>query len=82
MGLFGRNGAGKSTTLKTIAGVLHPCSGSIRLEGKSIELLPSHVIAARGLQLVPEEQRIFGGINGRREPQSRRTVRQKPTAAR
>jgi branched-chain amino acid transport system ATP-binding protein len=60
--LLGRNGAGKSTTLKTLAGVLHPRSGTIRFEGESIELLPSHTIAGRGLQLVPEERRIFGGL--------------------
>jgi branched-chain amino acid transport system ATP-binding protein len=52
--LLGRNGAGKSTTLKTLAGVLHPRSGTIRFEGESIELLPSHTIAGRGLQLGPE----------------------------
>jgi branched-chain amino acid transport system ATP-binding protein len=60
--LLGRNGAGKTTTLKTIAGVLHPRSGTIRFGGEPIELLPSHMIAARGLQLVPEERRIFGGL--------------------
>jgi branched-chain amino acid transport system ATP-binding protein len=60
--LLGRNGAGKSTTLKTLAGVLHPRSGTIRFEGKPIELLPSHKIAGLGLQLVPEERRIFGGL--------------------
>lgn len=60
--LLGRNGAGKSTTLKTLAGVLHPRSGQIRFDGKPIELLASHVIAGRGLQLVPEERRIFGGL--------------------
>jgi branched-chain amino acid transport system ATP-binding protein len=60
--LLGRNGAGKSTTLKTLAGVLHPRSGSIRFEGVSIEFLPSHKIARLGLQLVPEERRIFGGL--------------------
>jgi branched-chain amino acid transport system ATP-binding protein len=60
--LLGRNGAGKSTTLKTLAGVLHPRSGTIRFEGQSIELLPSHKIAGLGLQLVPEERRIFGGL--------------------
>ena len=60
--LLGRNGAGKSTTLKTLAGVLHPRSGTIRFEGEPIELLPSHAIAGRGLQLVPEERRIFGGL--------------------
>jgi branched-chain amino acid transport system ATP-binding protein len=60
--LLGRNGAGKSTTLKTIAGVLHPRSGSIRFDGKPIDALPTHQIARLGLQLVPEERRIFGGL--------------------
>jgi branched-chain amino acid transport system ATP-binding protein len=60
--LLGRNGAGKSTTLKTLAGVLHPRSGTIRFEGEPIQLLPSHKIARLGLQLVPEERRIFGGL--------------------
>jgi branched-chain amino acid transport system ATP-binding protein len=60
--LLGRNGAGKTTTLKTLAGVLHPRSGKIHFEGEPIELLPSHTIAGRGLQLVPEERRIFGGL--------------------
>ncbi|MGB6542331.1 MAG: ABC transporter ATP-binding protein [Xanthobacteraceae bacterium] len=60
--LLGRNGAGKSTTLKTLAGVLHPSSGTIRFEGVPIGLLPSHKIAGLGLQLVPEERRIFGGL--------------------
>src|ERR1700752_4410152 len=60
--LLGRNGAGKSTTLKTLAGVLHPRSGTIRFEGTRIGLLPTHKIAGLGLQLVPEERRIFGGL--------------------
>jgi len=57
--LLGRNGAGKSTTLKTIAGVLAPRSGEIRFAGSPIQGLTSYVIARRGLQLVPEERRIF-----------------------
>jgi len=57
--LLGRNGAGKTTTLKTIAGMLAPRSGSIRFAGAPIHGLASHVIARRGLQLVPEERRIF-----------------------
>jgi branched-chain amino acid transport system ATP-binding protein len=61
--LLGRNGAGKSTTLKTAAGVLHPRSGSIRLAGEPIHHLSSHQIARRGVQLVPEERRIFGGLS-------------------
>jgi branched-chain amino acid transport system ATP-binding protein len=60
--LLGRNGAGKSTTLKTLAGVLHPRSGTIRFEGVAIATLSSHKIAGLGLQLVPEERRIFGGL--------------------
>ncbi len=57
--LLGRNGAGKTTTLKTIAGLLTPRSGSIRFAGAPIHGLTSAVIARRGLQLVPEERRIF-----------------------
>ena len=60
--LLGRNGAGKSTTLKTIAGVIRPRSGSVRLAGEPIHSLPSYVIARRGLQLVPEERRIFAAL--------------------
>jgi branched-chain amino acid transport system ATP-binding protein len=60
--LLGRNGAGKSTTLKTLAGVLHPRSGTIRFEGTPIETLACHKIAGLGLQLVPEERRIFGAL--------------------
>jgi branched-chain amino acid transport system ATP-binding protein len=57
--LLGRNGAGKTTTLKTIAGTVVPRSGSIRFAGEPIHGVTSHLIARRGLQLVPEERRIF-----------------------
>ncbi len=60
--LLGRNGAGKSTTLRTLAGVLRPRSGAIRFDGAAIEQLPSYQIARLGLQLVPEERRIFGAL--------------------
>jgi len=60
--LLGRNGAGKSTTLKTLAGVLRPRSGAIRFDGATIQQLPSYQIARLGLQLVPEERRIFGAL--------------------
>lgn len=60
--LLGRNGAGKSTTLKTLAGVLHPRSGTISLAGEPIHQLPTYEIARRGLQLVPDERRIFGSL--------------------
>lgn len=60
--LLGRNGAGKSTTLKTLMGVVQPRSGTIRLDGEEVQGLPPHELAQRGIQLVPEERRIFGGI--------------------
>jgi branched-chain amino acid transport system ATP-binding protein len=60
--LLGRNGAGKSTTLKTIAGVVRPRSGTIRFVGEPIHTLPSYEIARRGLQLVPEDRRIFSTL--------------------
>ncbi len=61
--LLGRNGAGKSTTLKTLMGVIAPRSGQIRLDGAPIAGRPPHVIARQGLQLVPEERRIFGSLD-------------------
>ncbi len=60
--LLGRNGAGKTTTLRTIMGVMAPGSGSIRLDGKPIHGLPPYEIARMGMQLVPEERAIFGGL--------------------
>jgi branched-chain amino acid transport system ATP-binding protein len=60
--LLGRNGAGKSTTLKTIAGIIRPRSGSIHFAGEPIHRLPSYAIARRGLQFVPEERRIFSTL--------------------
>jgi branched-chain amino acid transport system ATP-binding protein len=57
--LLGRNGAGKTTTLKSIAGVIRPRSGAVRFAGEPIHGLPAHLIARRGLQLVPEDRRIF-----------------------
>jgi branched-chain amino acid transport system ATP-binding protein len=61
--LLGRNGAGKSTTLKSLMGVVRPQSGRIVFDGTAIEAKPPHVIAGLGLQLVPEERRIFGSLN-------------------
>ena len=57
--LIGANGAGKSTTLKTISGQLAPKSGSISYEGQSIGGVPAHVITSRGVIQVPEGRRIF-----------------------
>jgi branched-chain amino acid transport system ATP-binding protein len=61
--LLGRNGAGKSTTLKSLMGLVRPRSGRIVLNGKPTHNLPPHAIAMLGLQLVPEERRIFGSLN-------------------
>ena len=61
--LLGRNGAGKSTTLKTLMGVLRPRSGAIRLDGTTVSGRPAHGIARLGMQLVPEDRRIFGALN-------------------
>jgi branched-chain amino acid transport system ATP-binding protein len=59
VGLLGRNGVGKSTTLKTIMGLVQPSRGSVRLEGRAIAGLPSHKLARRGIGYVPEDRRIF-----------------------
>jgi branched-chain amino acid transport system ATP-binding protein len=61
--LLGRNGAGKSTTLKSLIGLVRPRSGRVIFDGKETQALPSHAIAGLGLQLVPEERRIFGSLS-------------------
>jgi branched-chain amino acid transport system ATP-binding protein len=61
--LLGRNGAGKSTTLKSLIGVVKPRSGRVTLDGTPTQDLPSHAIAGLGLQLVPEDRRVFGSLN-------------------
>jgi branched-chain amino acid transport system ATP-binding protein len=61
--LLGRNGAGKSTTLKSLIGVVRPSSGRIVLDGAPIQGMPPHAIASLGLQLVPEDRRIFGSLS-------------------
>ncbi len=61
--LLGRNGAGKSTTLKSLIGVVRPRSGRVTLDGTPTAGLHSYAIAALGLQLVPEERRIFGSLS-------------------
>jgi branched-chain amino acid transport system ATP-binding protein len=60
--LLGRNGAGKSTTMKGLMGMLKPKSGSILFEGEEVAGRPAHYIARTGMQLVPEERRIFGSL--------------------
>jgi branched-chain amino acid transport system ATP-binding protein len=61
--LLGRNGAGKSTTLKSLMGVVTPRTGSVTLDGIEIAGKKSHAIAKAGMQLVHEDRRIFGSLN-------------------
>src|SRR6187402_2377285 len=61
--LLGRNGAGKSTTLKSLMGVVTPRTGSVMLDGVQLAGKKSHAIARAGMQLVHEERRVFGSLN-------------------
>jgi branched-chain amino acid transport system ATP-binding protein len=63
VGLLGRNGAGKSTTLKSLMGVVTPRAGSVKFDGQEIAGKKSHSIALAGMQLVHEDRRIFGSLN-------------------
>jgi len=59
VGLLGRNGVGKSTTLKTIMGLIQPSHGTVLLDGNAITGLPPHKLARMGIGYVPEDRRIF-----------------------
>jgi branched-chain amino acid transport system ATP-binding protein len=63
--LLGRNGAGKTTALKRIMGLLPPQTGEIRFDGERIDALPPYRIARLGLGYVPEERRIFTDLTVR-----------------
>jgi branched-chain amino acid transport system ATP-binding protein len=60
--LLGRNGAGKSTTLRAIVGVVEVTAGEIRFEGRSLRGMPTHRVARLGIGLVPEDRRIFADL--------------------
>lgn len=60
--LLGRNGAGKSTTLKSLIGLLPPLSGEVRFNGTRIDRLQPYQIARLGLGYVPEDRRIFSDL--------------------
>jgi branched-chain amino acid transport system ATP-binding protein len=60
--LLGRNGAGKSTTLKSLMGVVQAKSGTITLDGQNVTGVAPYKLARAGIQLVPEERRIFGSL--------------------
>lgn len=61
--ILGRNGMGKSTTLKTIMGLVKPKSGSVIYKGKNLAGLPAFKVAKAGIGFVPEERRIFPTLN-------------------
>jgi branched-chain amino acid transport system ATP-binding protein len=61
--ILGRNGAGKSTTLKSLMGAVQPKTGVVRYKGEEVQRLPPYALAQRGMQLVPEERRVFGSIS-------------------
>jgi branched-chain amino acid transport system ATP-binding protein len=63
--ILGRNGAGKSTTLKSIMGLTPPRSGEIIYDGKPVQGWPAHRIARAGIGYVPEDRRIFPGLTVR-----------------
>ena len=60
--ILGANGAGKSTTLMSISGLVHPSSGGIWFEGKPLHTLPSHEVVRLGITQAPEGRRIFGTL--------------------
>ncbi|TCS35591.1 amino acid/amide ABC transporter ATP-binding protein 2 (HAAT family) [Paucimonas lemoignei] len=81
VGLLGRNGMGKSTTIKSLIGGLRPRSGTVRFGGKDIHGLPADAIARLGMAIVPEGRQCFPNLtvrehlvafadnrNGRRDP--------------
>jgi branched-chain amino acid transport system ATP-binding protein len=61
--LIGANGAGKSTFLKTITGMLAPSTGEIRLDGERIDRVEAADIVARGIAMVPEGRRLFPSLS-------------------
>jgi branched-chain amino acid transport system ATP-binding protein len=63
--LIGSNGAGKSTTLRTVSGLVRPQQGSITYDGERIDALPPHQIVARGLCHVPEGRMVFANLTVR-----------------
>ena len=79
--LLGSNGAGKSTTMKAIMGLVRPAGGTVGFEGRRIERLAPHAIARLGLGYVPEDRRVFPGLSvaenlevGRQPPRPGRPV--------
>jgi branched-chain amino acid transport system ATP-binding protein len=62
IGLLGRNGAGKTTALKTIMGLVRPTRGSIQLDGSELTGIPAHLVPKQGIAYVPQGRRLFGDL--------------------
>jgi branched-chain amino acid transport system ATP-binding protein len=62
VGLLGRNGAGKTTVLKTIMGLVRPKRGSIQLDGAELTGIPAHHVPKHGIAYVPQGRRLFGEL--------------------
>jgi branched-chain amino acid transport system ATP-binding protein len=60
--ILGANGAGKSTTLRALSGLLRPSAGEIRFDGAPVQAVPAHELVRRGLAHAPEGRRIFGTL--------------------
>ena len=60
--ILGSNGAGKSTTLRTVAGLMRPWEGSVVFSGEDISGVPAHEVVRKGLSLVPEGRLLFGKL--------------------
>jgi len=63
--LIGANGAGKSSTLRTISGILHPKQGSVKFEGKNLTEYPAHQVVSLGISQVPEGRGVFARLTVR-----------------
>jgi branched-chain amino acid transport system ATP-binding protein len=64
--VVGSNGSGKTTMLKTVAGLLHPSKGTIAFDGKEIHRTPANEVLKMGVALVPEGRKLFGKMSVRR----------------
>lgn len=63
--IVGANGAGKTSTMRTIAGLMKPTAGSIHFDGEDISQLPAHMVLRRGISYVPEGRRLFSKLTVR-----------------
>jgi branched-chain amino acid transport system ATP-binding protein len=65
--LLGRNGAGRTTTLRSIVGIVTPSSGSIKFKGEDIVGKPPYIVSRRGIGFVPEDRKIFPSLTAREQ---------------